>query len=440
MRARLLDILQHLPETKRYLIAYSGGRDSQVLLHLLSALTEVHNTELIALHVDHGLQATSGDWADHCAVQCALRKIPLEIVRLELVPERGKSLEAQARKARYEAISSRMEQGDVLLTAHHQNDQAETLLLQLLRGAGPSGLAAMPDIAAFGQGWHIRPLLGFSTKEIEAYALEHRLEWIEDPSNSNMGFDRNYLRQKVMPLLSQRWPAVTRTLSRSARHCAEAQAIIDETAEKMLLSLLDIDSGSLPVPELKRLPPSRTRALLRCWIRRMGYSLPDTVRLDRIVNEVLSARPDRNPVVHWPDVELRRYRGRLYLMPPLTHPDPDLLLEWKTGSPLQLPAGLGILTLHEGAGGISEDIWRSGKVQVRFRQQGERLSSVPGENSISLKSFFQQRGIPPWKRSRIPLIYIDGELAAVGDLFLCKPFRNKGDKSLYIAWNKAKKS
>lgn len=215
--------------------------------------------------------------------------------------------------------------------------------------------------------------------------------------------------------------------------------MIDEAAVEILNRILDIGSGSLPVEELTRIPTPQVRALLRCWISRMGYLLPDTVRLNRIINEVLSAGPDRNPMVHWPGVELRRYRGWLYLMPPLPHLDPDLLLEWKTGSQLRLPAGLGTLTLHEGAGGIAKDIWRSARVQVRFRQQGEKLKSMPGENSVSLKRFFQQRGIPPWQRSRTPLIYINDELVAVGDLFLCKPFQSNEDKSLNIAWDRVKK-
>ena len=437
MRARLLDILQYLPNTNRYLVAYSGGRDSHVLLHLLSTLSGELNTRLAALHVDHGLQAASTEWSDHCAFQCKLLDIHLEIIRLKIAPEKGKSPEALARQARYEAISSRMEPGDMLLTAHHQDDQAETLLLQLIRGAGPSGLAAMPDIAVFGRGYHARPLLGFSTKQIQAYAHKNRLEWIEDPTNNNTSFDRNYLRQKVMPLLSQRWPAVSRTISRSARHCAEAQAIIDEVSEEMLCTLLDAENGSLAIPELKRLSGPRIRALLRCWIRQMGYPLPNTVRLNQIENEMLNARPDRNPMVHWPGVEMRRYRNRLYLMPPLTQLDSQLLLDWKSGTRLRLPADLGTLTLYEAAGGIPTDIWRRGKIQVRFRRQGERFRSISGEHSVSLKRYFQQRGVPPWERSRIPLTYINDELVAVGDILLCKSYPGNNKKSLHIEWDKA---
>lgn len=438
MHARLLEILQHLQDTNRYLVAYSGGRDSHVLLHMLSALSAELNSEIIALHVDHGLQVVSKEWADHCAVQCKLLNIHLEIIRLNIGSKRGQSPEALARQARYEALSSRIKPGDMLLTAHHQDDQAETLLLQLIRGAGPRGLAAMPAIAAFGKGCHARPLLGFSSKQIQAYAQENRLEWIEDPTNSNTNFDRNYLRQKVMPLLSQRWPVVSRTLSRSARHCAEAQTIIDEVTEEMLRTFVDTESGSLAISELERLSAPRIHALLRCWIRQKGYPLPDTVRLNQIVNEMLNARSDRNPMVHWPGVEMRRYRGRLYLMPPLTELDSKLQLDWKSGTRLRLPADLGTLTLYEGAGGIPADIWRRGRIQVRFRRQGERFRSISGEHSVSLKSFFQQRGIPPWERSRIPLTYINDELAAVGGILLRKSFPGNDEKSLHIEWDKAK--
>lgn len=433
--ALLQSVLHDLPTPRRFLVAYSGGLDSMVLLHALVKLRPQLAGELIAVHINHGLQASAGDWATHCEAVCRSLDVPLIRVDIRLEIEKGESIEAVARQARYAAMQKQMVKDDLLLTAHHQDDQAETLLLQLMRGAGPSGLAAMPQVAAFGPGWHGRPLLGFSRAQLQYYAQEEGLSWIEDSSNRDERFDRNFLRQQVMPLLAGRWPAMARTLSRSARHCAEAQRLIDGLSESDLARIAD--GECLTLPGLTELPPPRQRAVLRAWIRQRGFPLPDTARLDRLQREMLEARGDRMPMVHWPGVEARRYRDRLYLMPPLQPHDVGITVDWDGEAPLLLPSGLGRLEVETGLGGIDPKQWGTAPICVRFRQGGERLQPKGRRHSHSLKALFQEQGIPPWQRERIPLVFVGDQLVVVGDLWIAQSFAAKDvNEGLRISWDR----
>lgn len=410
--ALLLAELQRLPRADSYWIAFSGGLDSLVLLHALAAIRERLPARLRALHVDHGLQSDSLRWAAGCERQSLSLKIPLEIIKIEIIPKSGVSLEALAREARYRALGGRMAPGDILLTAHHQDDQAETLLLQLLRGSGVSGLAAMPSLAALGDGWLARPLLGFSRSLLANYARAEGLEWIEDPSNRHLAFDRNYLRHQVIPVLRARWPALGRSLSRSARHCAEAQTLIDELARRDLAGAVADESGCLDTKALRSLPAPRCRAVLRQWIARQGLPLPPAVALDRILDELLTAAQDRCPEVIWRGAEVRRFRGKLYLLPPLPPFDRVWSRQWDGRGPLILPAGLGRLLLEP----VPE---MAQPLSVSFRRGGERCRPLGSSHSRSLKQLLQEAGVPPWERGRIPLVWREGELAAVGDLWCC---------------------
>jgi tRNA(Ile)-lysidine synthase len=311
------------------------------------------------------------------------------------------------------------------------------VLLQLLRGAGPAGLAAMPLLAEFGPGYHARPLLEQPRWLLDEYAQTNELVWVEDLSNQETGFDRNYLRREVMPLLTERWPSMGRTLARSARHCAEAQGLIDEIAGRDLQRLLGPEGDTLSLTGLMSLPAPRGRAVLRAWIRGAGFQLPDTARLDRILTEMGGAAPERNPLIHWPGVEVRRYRNQLYIMPPMKRIDPHLWLPWDGRLALELPAGLGRLRTASGKGGLSPRYWEQGRIQVRLRHRGERIQ-LPGRNhSHSLKNFFQQRAVPPWQRGRIPFVYIDDQLAAVADLALCRPFVvREWELGMHIQWDR----
>ena len=430
-----LESLKRYPEPVACRVAYSGGRDSHVLLHLVASVADRLPFPVSAVHVDHGLQPDAGRWARHCEAVCAALGVDCRRLSLDLVAAAGESLEAQAREARYRALADWLGEGELLLTAHHREDQAETLLLQLLRGAGPAGLSAMPASSRLGAGRLGRPLLTVDAAELAAYARNHGLHWIEDPSNRDLRFDRNYLRHRVMPLLAARWPAMGRTLSRSARHCAEAQTLIDELAAGDLQQA--VEDGMLSLPALARLSPPRARTLLRSWIRGAGFRVPDSVRLDRLLREMTTAAVDRNPMVHWPGAEVRRYRDRLHLMAPLQLPDPDLCLRWDGVTPLPLPARLGRLQVRRGAEGIDPGRWRAGPVTVRFGRLSGRLRLVGQGRSRGVKQLYQEWAVPPWDRPRLPLIHVDGALAAVADLGVCDPFGSApGASGIRIDWRR----
>ena len=432
---RLLDQLQRLPESRRFWVAFSGGVDSHVLLHALAAVRGRLPGELAAVHVNHGLQPDANFWEAHCRGVCRGLAVPLEIRRLAMKVGAGQSLEAAAREARYAVLRRLVRAGETLLTAHNRDDQAETVLLQLIRGAGPSGLAAMPFIAPFDHAWLARPMLETTRRDVEAYARVQGLEWVEDPSNRATGIDRNFLRREVMPRLFTRWPSVSATIARSARHCAEAQGLIDELAAADISGLVDSEDGSIDADGLLALPPPRARAVLRVWIRRAGHRLPDTARLDRAMSEVLNARSDRNPVVGWPGTELRRYRGRLHLMQPLPENAAGWSADWTGEGVVRLPGG-GSLQAGRG-GGIDPERWRAARKRVAFRSGGERLKPAGRGVTVSFKNFCQERGIPPWQRPRIPLLYLDDQLAAVADLCVCEGFQAPpGGDGVRLRWER----
>ncbi len=436
-----LESLRALPLANAYLVAFSGGRDSRVLLDLMTEAAPALGVPLAAVHVDHGLQARSRRWSEQCAGVCAQLGVPFRAVRLALRPAPGESPEAAAREARYRALAELLEPGAMLLTAHHRDDQAETVLLQLLRGAGVAGLAAMPPVAPFGAGLLGRPLLGFDAAEVEAWARRRGLQWLEDPSNRDTAFDRNYLRQRVLPLLRQRWPALGRTLARSARHCAEAQALVEAGAAADLAALDEAGDGTLAAAQLVELPRPRARAVLRAWIRNAGVQVPDAARLDRILDEVAGAAPERLPLVRWSGAEVRRYRGRLHLLLSPPRPLAGTLLAWDGVTPLALPEGTGRLSVEQTAdGGIDPERWRQGRIEVRFGRPGERLRLAGEGCSRSFRQFCQQRAIPPWERERLPLVYLDGVLAAVADLALCRPFNTDGRPGVRLVWRRERRS
>ncbi len=425
---RLLPILERLPQPPCYWVAFSGGLDSTVLLHALAGLRRQLPAPLQAVHLDHGLQAGSVRWAAHCRGLCRELDLPLAERSLGLQPRPGASIEAEAREARLTAFRAIIAPGDLLLTAQHRDDQAETLLLQLLRGSGLSGLAAMPALAELPPGYLARPLLGFTRGELRDYAEDHKLRWVEDPSNAETGFDRNY---RVLPLLAERWPAYARTLSRSARHCAEAQGLIDHLAERDFSRVRGGRPATLSVSALVALDAPLCRALLRRWIRERGFSAASSRRLDRIIHELLGAAPDRSPVVEWPGAEVRRYRDDLFLLTPLSEPPRGDPIDWNTGLELELPAGLGILRITRPAPDAAPP---PASLQVRFGVVGARCGMFGRGGRKSLKKVFQEHGVPDWVRPYVPLLYLNEELAAVGGFCRCAVGERGGPLPLQVVW------
>jgi tRNA(Ile)-lysidine synthase len=416
---RLLQALDLCPDAPRLWVALSGGLDSTVLLHALAAARELRPLDLAAIHVDHGLSPAAGDWADHCRRLCNHLAVPLTLRRLSLQRQRGESLEALAREGRYAALSAIAGPGDLVLTAQHQDDQAETLLLALLRGSGVKGLAAMPRRARLGGAWLLRPLLGYRRAELLAYARAQGLTWIEDPSNGDLDFDRNYLRARILPLLAERWPACAASLSRSAAHCAEAQDLIAGLAAREISRIGGSRPGTLSLAALGVRAPALQAAVLRHWFSDLGLPTPDSRHLGRIRAELMRARPDRTPLVAWPGCETRRYRDDLYAMTPLPPVPGAVVLEWRAGE-LPLPAGLGCLRLLDRVGARQDPVacWPSG-LEVRFGARGLRCRRADQPHQRRLKHLFQEAAIPSWLRPYVPCLFDGAHLVAVGDLWRC---------------------
>lgn len=438
---RLKDTLNSLPCTGCCYLAFSGGLDSCVLLHLLDELRAQLPFPLKAIHANHGLQDGAAAWQSHCEAVCANYKIPLVSLSLDLKPQRGQSLEALAREARYEAFALELKSGDLLLTAQHQDDQAETLLLQLLRGSGPAGLAAMPLVSKFGAGWLARPLLQESRAAIERYANATGLQWQEDPSNQDQRFDRNFIRHRVMPLLQARWPAASVTLARSARFSGELLTLAQEEMEVELARVRGADSEALSVTQLKLMSSIRCRHLLRHWIASSGAPMPNSKKMMRIEQESIHGRGDSKPLVAWSGWEVRRYRDELILAQTcLAQPFPDSI-PWRDRQTLQLPNGLGVLTASIGKSGIAKSRWQKADVEIRFRTGGERCQPAGQAHHRPLKKLFQEWGVPPWDRKQIPLVYVDGALALIPGRLICEGFAAAaGEEGVQIHWQRTPSS
>lgn len=436
----LLAALHTLPPARRYCVALSGGCDSTVLLHAMAALrSRLGDAALMSVHVDHGLHVDAAVWSQHCRAFANGLGVECDVLKVNAHPATGQSREAAARAARYAALANWLQPGDVLLTAHHQEDQAETLLLQLLRGAGAAGLAAMPTHTALGPGVLARPLLGVSREALRVYAMHYDLLWIEDPSNFDTSFDRNYLRHNIVPGLRMRWPRADASLARAAQHQQESAALLDALAQIDLAAVQDPQRGALHVDRLLQLDEPRQRNALRGWLRAQGFPLPSARVLQHVCRDVLRAAWDREPCVGWQGAQLRRYRNGLYAMRPLAPVDSSTVLKWSPlEAPLVLPDGLGKLHGQPAYGrGLRYDP-AQGPLEVRFRQGGERCRPAGAVYTRAVKTLFQEQGVPPWERERTPYIFVEGTLAAVADRWICADYA-AGPKEigLVLEWRRS---
>jgi len=437
LSAVLFDELR-LPPDAHFRVAYSGGLDSHVLLHALSVLRADHHFSLSAIHIDHALQPASAEWGRHCASICTTLNVQYVVKRVSVEGVAEEGLEAAARRARYAALAAVLAPGDILLTAHHGDDQAETVLLQLLRGAGVAGLAAMPTQAAFGPGQIIRPLLGFSRAALHAYAQEQQLVWIEDPSNQESHLRRSYLRTEIMPRLARHWPAHASLLARTARHAAEAMELLDEVATTDFAACRHAVAHSpqaLSIKSLLTLSTVRQRNLLRYWLWRQGFLAPATLQLEEVLAQVQTAPRSQQARVCWPGTEVWRYRDLLVAMPAQHAPDPALDVAWDLRAPLDLP-GVGRLRVAPIRGqGLSCARLNGKSLHVRLRAGGETLMLPGRDHHHALKKLLQAEGVPPWLRARLPLFYVNHELAAAADRWVCAPFlAGDGEEGLKLVW------
>jgi len=418
---------------KTYWIAYSGGIDSHVLLHAMSQLRR-QNPQLIlhALHVHHGLSRYADDWVEHCRVICSDLNINFSCEYILEQPSPGESIEAWAREARYSIFAHRLAIEEVMLTAHNQDDQAETVLLQLLRGAGPKGLAAMPARQPLGQAYLLRPFLNQSRKALQHYADQHSLKWIDDDSNDEPRFDRNFLRQKVLPVLKERWPEADKNISRSASHCAESIANLSDLAQ---LDLVQELSSSLSLIQLRALSPRRQRNLLRYWLSSLGCQMPSTKQMQAIQQDLIESRADSQPLICWGRWSLRRYRQNLILetaeQASFSSWSP---IKWDLSTPLNLPHNLGQLSAKRQTPGQLSSAINLQELSIRFRQGGERCQPVGKKYSSPLKKLMQEWAIPPWRRGLVPLLFHQDQLAAVIPYCICQPFAAKPSEEAWIIY------
>ena len=413
----LATLERRAPAPGRYVVAFSGGLDSSVLLHVLAESREQHGKPLLAVHVDHRLHADSARWRETCAEAARTLDVDFSAEIVEVDPRAGGGLEAAARDARYAALARHVGDGDWLLSAHHQDDQAETLLLNLLRGSGPIGLAGIGRVRRFAAGWLVRPLIDTPRAALEAYAESVKLRWLDDPANAEQRFDRNYLRHEILPRLNARWPGVVARLARSAALSGDAASLLDQ------LAAIDLESvgegpGRLSLDALSELSRSRQRNVLRRAMRQAGLPAPSAAQLTVILDELPAARKDAQPAVRWPGGVARRYREGLYLFPADETEDvPAASLDFSAAR-VELGHGLGSLVRVPGAPlGLSDEVLDR-RLEIRFRRGGESIRPRGQTHTRRLKALLQEAGIVPWMRQRLPLVYADDELVAVADLWL----------------------
>jgi tRNA(Ile)-lysidine synthase len=421
-------------------VALSGGADSAGLLVAASVMgLGVRGLPLRAVHVDHGLQAAAASFREACAALCARLGIPLTVIRVIVQTPPGASIEAAARDARYAALEQELKPGECLLTAHHREDQAETLLLQALRGAGLKGMAAMPVCRPLGRGWHLRPLLDVPQSELLAFGASTSRASASgvpliDPMNENLRFDRGYLRRRVWPLIESRWPGAAATLARTARHAADAQELLDRAAAADVGRLRDGDA--LSVPGLRAMSSRDRINALRLWLCDADVEPPSTARLNEALRQIFEAKADHLPAIVWGDCALRRYRQRVFL----TDAQPPRLegaRHWRVapGSQVDLGPNSGTLRWAAQLGGLDAQRLPE-SVIVRRRGGGEALKPGAKAKTRSVQHLCQSQGVLPWMRDALPLVFADETLIAVADLWSdARWCVAEGEQGFAVVWD-----
>lgn len=415
--ANWLDSLIQPLATLHLCVAYSGGRDSHVLLHALAALKQRSSPfQMSAIHVNHGLQPDAHSWALHCAKTAVKYGVHCEVISLQLAPQKGQSVEEVARLARYGAFKSFQQPNRYLLTAHTQDDQAETVMLQLMRGVGPKGLSGIAPIATLGVGHMARPLLCVSRKDIADYAAIHELKWIEDPSNQDPRFARNFLRQSVFAPLQTYFPGFVACVSRSAEHIASMQALLDDYLMEDFSRCL-MSQGMLDLAALQSFSANKQMAILRKWLEYHDIRSPSTRILTSILQQALNAKIDAKVRIRLGQTTLSRYQQKLYcyahdnVLPQETH--------WDLNKPLSWCAQRWQATKVQGAGIALHD---EPVLTVKLRKGGERCRLRGEKMSRPLKKILQQQQIPFWERAVLPLFYQGEQLVSIGDSLVCEGF------------------
>ena len=437
---RLLHILQSFPAVNTYVVAFSGGADSTALLHALCSIQDQLDIPISAVHINHGIHDDADHWQLQCEHFCHQQNIGLVCFRIDLKNRSGKGLEAEARHLRYEAMSGLLKPGTGLLTAHHADDQAETLLLNLMRGSGIDGLSAMPDSRALGQGFLQRPLLGFQGSALRDYLHENDIEWTEDPSNQYMNHDRNFVRHEIIPLMEERWPEISKRLLLTRRAMTDARFLLEGLADDCLTDdlihpyVLQTTAQLIENPELFKL-------VLRRWMKQTDVASIPAYRLESFYEQIRQAGSDHKTAVAWDGHSLHLYRDRLWLRVSTDTP-PCPTLNWPSGrSEVDLGSDIGQLVLHTGNRSGSWPVQGSqatpiGEFSIVGRDGTTETAISQGAHHKGLKNLFQLAGIPPWLRDSIPLCRLDGELVAMGDWCFNDQFASwMSENNISLCWH-----
>jgi tRNA(Ile)-lysidine synthase len=416
----LKHFLSELAPDKKLTLGYSGGLDSSVLLHMLVQLNKQGVYKSVrAVHIHHGLSVNADSWVEHCRQTCLSLDVKFDVAYAEIKQSNRKSLEQLARDARYALLDQLSDEGAFLVTAQHQDDQAETLLLQLLRGAGPKGLSAMSDLTTLANGRQVlRPLLSVSRAELEDYASEHQVNWIEDESNGDYRFDRNFLRHQLMPVLKSRWPNATKTITRSASLCGEQQLLIESEAYDKLQEVKGETGKSkvLHLEAIQRLSPEWFSQVIRLWLREWQIELPSVSVIQQIYQQTLFAREDAQVKIQLSGFQLRRYSYNLYLIK-----DEDIYststknerIVWDGNGYLSLPHCKGTYYLEKSENGFSIDSNES--IVIEFGHLSEKCKFQVNRPSKLMKQWFKEWKVPPWERATVPFFYSGSRLVQIGD-------------------------
>lgn len=403
------------------LIAFSGGPDSVCLAALLSSIGL--KRPLLGIHVDHGLDPASRKRAFRA--QEIARRIGIDCLVEQVEPEQRSGIEAAARKARYQAFARHLEAGELLVTGHHADDQAETVLMRLLRGAGPAGLAGIPHVRRFAEGWLARPLLDWSRQDILDWLERQELPWIDDPANLDAAFDRNFVRHQVLPLLKRRWPGVTTSIRRSGQLCAGASSMLADVTRQDL-SRFEASHGRLQLGAIDELSAYRMAELIRLWCQVGGHQPPPGPQLDEFLVQIKQAAADRQPCLDWEKSVIRRHGQWLWLENRREIP-PDWSVDWDGCRPLELPSGLGQLSFIG-----SEQI---GNLEIRLGSAGESIRLQAQGPNRPITKLMNEAGIPPWHRPLWPRLWHGRKLVAVGMRWFDAEFARKLESAhLQLRW------
>ncbi|HMI76783.1 MAG TPA: tRNA lysidine(34) synthetase TilS [Buchnera sp. (in: enterobacteria)] len=423
-------ILKILKNNNNFLLSYSGGLDSSVLLHILIQI-KIKNPNFYfrAIHINHQLHADSDLWSKHCQIECNKNNVSLIVQKINI---QNNNVESRARSARYNIINKNKLPDEILLTAHHLNDQCETFLLALKRGSGPKGLSSMAIYKKNKSLIHIRPLLETKKSEIETWAKKNNIRWIEDTSNLNTYYDRNFLRNNIIPILQDKWPHFIKNCARSAYLCSIQEQVLQNFSNAILQDNLFLNNA-LNIEKLKYLSPEQNALILRHWIKLQGGEMPSYKKIKQINNDIIHSDIYKSPKMNFKTYAIYRYKNQIHFIKPIIPSVKHLIIFWHDiTKPLLLPNKLGVISQH--SMGIKIRVPKKNElINIRFQDNGYYYL-IGKNNKKKLKKIWQEFNIPIWMRYNIPLLFYNNNLISALGLFITKKKDILSQNYWYISW------